>query len=705
MPGARLECRRRGRERERLDGPAVEGDHGILQRRSNHFPQLEEAAEALWAEHGLALHTLNRFDQPPVSALRRRCRDRSVRCHARGASPLQSPQPPPRALRDAGSAEPHLSARPSIGFPGLCDPEIEAIVSAGKFLTPEADALARSAPANYFAAALLMPYRAFLAAARSTRYDINVLEHRFGVSFEQVCHRLTTLRRPGDEGVPFHLIRVDIAGNICRSVFRPPESISLGFGAACPRWNVYDAFATPGMLRVQVSKCPRARRSSAWRAPSNRRTHVAQRRLAASHRATVDRARLPHPICARARVFGRSQSRPIRRSSRRSASPAAPARAMTARTAPCPRSTSVSRSTRTGAAPRLTCARLAEASLRVPGLPPGFSSSGDVGLDRRYRSAKASSTRVKRPRPARFRGRPSPKRPIGRLPGSSSGHALVKCGARGEARGAYQRTSLLDPAGALGAGLALARLGAVSPQEAMQAGYVAALFDEYADRFDRRISRSASSTARKSCLRLARALRREGRPFRFERALDLGCGTGLMGEAIRPIAGTLAGIDLSAGMLAKARGKVSMTGSWRSSSASCGRSARRRGFVLAADVLVYVADLPPCSPRWRALSARVVFSPSRCKPATRTRRPTVSGWRGSSLRPFAKTSASGGRIAGLRGRSPGVGRDAPGRRARCRGIHGRARERARRREPETIFHVRVRRPCAWRSSRASLTRT
>jgi hypothetical protein len=134
-------------------------------------------------------------------------------------------------------------------------PEIEAIVSAGKFLTPEADALARSALANYFAAALLMPYGRFLAAARSTRYDINVLEHRFGVSFEQVCHRLTTLRRPGDEGVPFHLIRVDIAGNISKRFSASGIHIAR-FGAACPRWNVYDAFATPGMLRVQVSKMP-----------------------------------------------------------------------------------------------------------------------------------------------------------------------------------------------------------------------------------------------------------------------------------------------------------------------------------------------------------------------------------------------------------------------------------------------------------------
>jgi predicted transcriptional regulator len=100
-----------------------------------------------------------------------------------------------------------------------------------------------------------MPYGRFLAAARATRYDIDILQHRFGVSFEQVCHRLTTLRRTGDEGVPFHLIRVDIAGNISKRFSASGIHIAR-FGAACPRWNVYDAFATPGMLRVQVSRMP-----------------------------------------------------------------------------------------------------------------------------------------------------------------------------------------------------------------------------------------------------------------------------------------------------------------------------------------------------------------------------------------------------------------------------------------------------------------
>ena len=227
----------------------------FLQRRSNHFAQLEEAAEAFWVEHGLALHTLHR---DLINLLSQRfavdveiATSESMRGELRRYNPLN------RRLELS-----EMLALPSrtfqlahqLAFLALRN-EIEAVASAGKFLTPEADALARSALANYFAAALLMPYGRFLDAARSTRYDINVLQHRFGVSFEQVCHRLTTLRRAGNEGVPFHLIRVDIAGNISKRFSASGIHIAR-FGAACPRWNVYDAFATPGMLRVQVSKMP-----------------------------------------------------------------------------------------------------------------------------------------------------------------------------------------------------------------------------------------------------------------------------------------------------------------------------------------------------------------------------------------------------------------------------------------------------------------
>ena len=69
---------------------------------------------------------------------------------------------------------------------------------------------------NYVAGALLMPYAAFLDAARALRHDVEALAARFGVSFEQACHRLSTLQRPGARGVPFFFVRVDPAGNVSK---------------------------------------------------------------------------------------------------------------------------------------------------------------------------------------------------------------------------------------------------------------------------------------------------------------------------------------------------------------------------------------------------------------------------------------------------------------------------------------------------------
>jgi len=125
----------------------------------------------------------------------------------------------------------------------------------GRFVSPEARVLAKVALANYFAGAVLMPYTAFHQAARDERYDIDVLGRRFRVGFEQVCHRLTTLRRQGAEGVPFHMIRLDVAGNISKR-FSASGIRFARFSGVCPRWNVFSAFLTPGMIRIQVSRMP-----------------------------------------------------------------------------------------------------------------------------------------------------------------------------------------------------------------------------------------------------------------------------------------------------------------------------------------------------------------------------------------------------------------------------------------------------------------
>ena len=133
--------------------------------------------------------------------------------------------------------------------------EIDALVSRGQFGHPKIDALARSALSSYFAAALLMPYEAFLDDAQLHRYDIDFLAHKYGTSFEQVCHRFTNLQKPGAQGVPFHLIRTDIAGNISKRFSLSGIHIPRHTGA-CPKWNVYTAFLNSGRISAQLSQMP-----------------------------------------------------------------------------------------------------------------------------------------------------------------------------------------------------------------------------------------------------------------------------------------------------------------------------------------------------------------------------------------------------------------------------------------------------------------
>ena len=104
--------------------------------------------------------------------------------------------------------------------------------------------------ANYFAAAALMPYEAFLSMAENVAYDIDRLSIRFGVSAEQVCHRLTTLQRSGRRGIPFFFLRIDKAGNVTKRFNATAFQIAQ-YGGACPVWNLHTAFRTPGVIVPQ----------------------------------------------------------------------------------------------------------------------------------------------------------------------------------------------------------------------------------------------------------------------------------------------------------------------------------------------------------------------------------------------------------------------------------------------------------------------
>lgn len=135
---------------------------------------------------------------------------------------------------------------------------IGSLSEAAAFASDEARRLARIGLANYFAGALLLPYGRYLEKAENLRYDIEQLGRSFGVEFETVCHRLSTLQRPEARGVPFFFVRVDRAGNISKRQSATDFHFSR-IGGTCPLWNVYEAFAQPGRILTQAASMPDGR--------------------------------------------------------------------------------------------------------------------------------------------------------------------------------------------------------------------------------------------------------------------------------------------------------------------------------------------------------------------------------------------------------------------------------------------------------------
>jgi predicted transcriptional regulator/transcriptional regulator with XRE-family HTH domain len=225
----------------------------FIQEHMNHFPELESGADGIWESaglnpdhmypglvdyldqtHGVKVHVV-KVDRSG-GALRRFDPDRNTL--------TLSESLPPRSRNFQVAHQICLLTQGSI---------IERLTATPRLTSDASRALAGSALANYFAGALMMPYEPFRQTALDGRYDVEILGHRFRTSFEQVCHRLCTLRRPGKEGIPFHMVRVDIAGNLSKS-FSASGIHFARFSAACPRWNVHQAFLTPGRIRTQLSQ-------------------------------------------------------------------------------------------------------------------------------------------------------------------------------------------------------------------------------------------------------------------------------------------------------------------------------------------------------------------------------------------------------------------------------------------------------------------
>lgn len=242
---------------------AAPGEHAVaddpltlarreVERWRNHFADLDHAAETLADEMRLSrgdlavalTERLREKHQLSVRILPREVMPEARRrldLHARQVQLAEMLAPETRAF-ELGVQLATLEQREAIA----------QLAAGADFADPVARQLFARHLEGYFAAALMMPYGRFLRACEATGYELPVLQRRFGVSFEQLAHRLTTLQRVGQRGLPFFMARVDQAGQFSKRFAGASGAVFLESDRACPLWCAARAFERPGELLVQA---------------------------------------------------------------------------------------------------------------------------------------------------------------------------------------------------------------------------------------------------------------------------------------------------------------------------------------------------------------------------------------------------------------------------------------------------------------------
>jgi predicted TPR repeat methyltransferase len=227
-------------------------------------------------------------------------------------------------------------------------------------------------------------------------------------------------------------------------------------------------------------------------------------------------------------------------------------------------------------------------------LTVSFRSSGDVLADRRYEYASAAFDERDFEAAADLARQVLELAPDFAPAQAVLGRAAAELGLKDEAVQALHRALELEPDDVLGVRLDLARLGALPQDEAMTDAYVRALFDDYAPKFDRHLTKSLAYRGPELIAdALRRACSKTIRDYRFSLTLDLGCGTGLMGQALDGVCASLVGADLSPRMLEKAA-KTKLYDALHEAELVSFLKERSDGeadLVVAADVFVYMAAL------------------------------------------------------------------------------------------------------------------
>ena len=229
--------------------------HTYFRSNRNHFPRLEAAAAAFWEDGAVATDEI-------YVRVKERLQDRhglTVR-----VVPVQDL---PYTLRDYDEERREVRLSEALDYTNRVFQlvHVAGLVEQKEVLNQQLDrsgitdargaARCRVELANYFAAAVLMPYDAFLREAVGCQYDMDHLATRFGVSFEQACHRATTMQRTGAQGVPFFFLRIDKAGNVTKR-FNSTDFPLAEHGGACPRLDVHTSFRVPGRIVTQFVEMP-----------------------------------------------------------------------------------------------------------------------------------------------------------------------------------------------------------------------------------------------------------------------------------------------------------------------------------------------------------------------------------------------------------------------------------------------------------------
>ena len=218
--------------------------------------------------------------------------------------------------------------------------------------------------------------------------------------------------------------------------------------------------------------------------------------------------------------------------------------------------------------------------------------AGDLIAERRFAFAKAAAGEGDFAAAAELFEQALERAPTWAAAWFALGEAREKLGDLEAAAQAFRMSLVADRGDAQGAAARLALIGRGDAPRALPQAYIARLFDDYAPRFDKHLTDNLNYRAPAL---IAGALNAVAPGRRFVSALDLGCGTGLMATPLREGVDHLAGVDLSAAMIAKARerGLYNRLVVDDASAMLGGEPPGSFDLIVAADALVYVGDLAP----------------------------------------------------------------------------------------------------------------